>query len=155
MLLFSIDTSKRCSFFSSRLCRPPKAKLLLMSMVSNSLKPWVATCLIIIFSLNYMWFCHIYIREHMQSAKTNMNVEEVFFSIARDIKQRLADTDSKAEVICWLSFVLNVFSYSLFPPEKCKTWKPSFLGRKIKILPSHIKYFLFFNLLRKDLGFKC
>jgi len=34
----------------------------------------------------------------LQSAKTNLNVEEVFFSIARDIKQRLADTDSKAEV---------------------------------------------------------
>lgn len=33
-----------------------------------------------------------------QSAKTNMNVEEVFFSIAKDIKQRLAETDSKAEV---------------------------------------------------------
>ncbi|MBA0551470.1 hypothetical protein Golob_022354 [Gossypium lobatum] len=32
------------------------------------------------------------------SAKTNLNVEEVFFSIARDIKQRLADTDSKSEV---------------------------------------------------------
>ncbi|KAG7030720.1 Ras-related protein RABE1c, partial [Cucurbita argyrosperma subsp. argyrosperma] len=31
------------------------------------------------------------------SAKTNMNVEEVFFSIARDIKQRLSDTDSKSE----------------------------------------------------------
>ncbi|XP_022869510.1 ras-related protein RABE1c-like isoform X1 [Olea europaea var. sylvestris] len=31
------------------------------------------------------------------SAKTNMNVEEVFFSIARDIKQRLAESDSKAE----------------------------------------------------------
>ncbi|KAG6430445.1 hypothetical protein SASPL_108512 [Salvia splendens] len=31
------------------------------------------------------------------SAKTNMNVEEVFFSIARDIKQRLADSDSKTE----------------------------------------------------------
>ncbi|CDP20877.1 unnamed protein product [Coffea canephora] len=31
------------------------------------------------------------------SAKTNLNVEEVFFSIARDIKQRLADTDTKAE----------------------------------------------------------
>ncbi|KAL5156899.1 Ras-related protein RABE1c [Glycine soja] len=30
-------------------------------------------------------------------AKTDLNVEEVFFSIARDIKQRLADTDSKAE----------------------------------------------------------
>ncbi|GAB2234069.1 hypothetical protein Droror1_Dr00003306 [Drosera rotundifolia] len=28
------------------------------------------------------------------SAKTNLNVEEVFFSIARDIKQRLADTDN-------------------------------------------------------------
>ncbi|CAN1275101.1 Ras-related protein RABE1c [Linum perenne] len=35
------------------------------------------------------------------SAKTNLNVEEVFFSIARDIKQRLADTDSKSE--CTLS----------------------------------------------------
>ncbi|XVF05561.1 hypothetical protein REPUB_Repub05bG0182800 [Reevesia pubescens] len=31
------------------------------------------------------------------SAKTNLNVEQVFFSIARDIKQRLTDTDSKAE----------------------------------------------------------
>ncbi|XP_039007687.1 ras-related protein RABE1a-like [Hibiscus syriacus] len=30
------------------------------------------------------------------NAKTNLNFE-VFFSIARDIKQRLADTDSKAE----------------------------------------------------------
>ncbi|CAA3024713.1 ras-related RABE1c [Olea europaea subsp. europaea] len=33
------------------------------------------------------------------SAKTNMNVEEVFFSIARDIKQRLSESDSKAETI--------------------------------------------------------
>ncbi|CAN1230886.1 Ras-related protein RABE1c, partial [Linum grandiflorum] len=31
------------------------------------------------------------------SAKTNLNVEEVFFSIARDIKQRLSDTDSRTE----------------------------------------------------------
>ncbi|XP_065623942.1 ras-related protein RABE1c isoform X2 [Quercus suber] len=31
------------------------------------------------------------------SAKTNLNVEEVFFSIARDIKRRLAETDSKVE----------------------------------------------------------
>ncbi|KAL0390181.1 UNVERIFIED_CONTAM: Ras-related protein RABE1c, partial [Sesamum calycinum] len=31
------------------------------------------------------------------SAKTNLNVEEVFFSIARDIKQRLSDSDTKAE----------------------------------------------------------
>ncbi|KAL6574757.1 Ras-related protein RABE1c [Orobanche minor] len=31
------------------------------------------------------------------SAKTNLNVEEVFFSIAKDIKQRLAETDSKTE----------------------------------------------------------
>lgn len=38
----------------------------------------------------------------LQSAKTNLNVDEVFFSIARDIKQRVADNDSKAEV-----FVLN------------------------------------------------
>ena len=32
-------------------------------------------------------------------------MEEVFFSIARDIKQRLADTDSRAEVSIYL--VLN------------------------------------------------
>ncbi|TYJ37424.1 hypothetical protein E1A91_A05G374800v1 [Gossypium mustelinum] len=32
-----------------------------------------------------------------QSAKTNLNVEEVFFSRAKDIKQRLADSDTKAE----------------------------------------------------------
>ncbi|GMP50236.1 hypothetical protein CsSME_00016936 [Camellia sinensis var. sinensis] len=31
------------------------------------------------------------------SAKTNLNVEQVFFSIARDIKQRLAESDSRAE----------------------------------------------------------
>jgi GTPase SAR1 family protein len=31
------------------------------------------------------------------SAKTNFNVEDVFFCIARDIKQRLAETDSKPE----------------------------------------------------------
>nr|KJB73830.1 hypothetical protein B456_011G255400 [Gossypium raimondii] len=31
------------------------------------------------------------------SAKTNLNVEEVFFSIARDIKQRLTESDNKAE----------------------------------------------------------
>ncbi|XP_048503621.1 ras-related protein RAB1BV isoform X2 [Beta vulgaris subsp. vulgaris] len=31
------------------------------------------------------------------SAKTNLNVEEVFFSIARDIKQRLADSDTRQE----------------------------------------------------------
>ena len=34
----------------------------------------------------------------LQSAKTNLNVEEVFFSIARDIKQRISETDSRAEV---------------------------------------------------------
>ncbi|KAK4759479.1 hypothetical protein SAY87_022610 [Trapa incisa] len=31
------------------------------------------------------------------SAKTNLNVEEVFFSIARDIKQRLSEADTKSE----------------------------------------------------------
>ncbi|KAK9714027.1 hypothetical protein RND81_06G066500 [Saponaria officinalis] len=33
------------------------------------------------------------------SAKTNLNVEEVFFSIGRDIKQRLAESDSKVEAV--------------------------------------------------------
>uniref|UniRef100_M4E5Q2 Uncharacterized protein n=1 Tax=Brassica campestris TaxID=3711 RepID=M4E5Q2_BRACM len=35
--------------------------------------------------------------ESKRSAKTNLYVEEVFFSIAKDIKQRLPDTDSRAE----------------------------------------------------------
>ncbi|CAH8356088.1 unnamed protein product, partial [Eruca vesicaria subsp. sativa] len=33
----------------------------------------------------------------LQSAKTNLNVESVFLSIAKDIKQRLTETDTKAE----------------------------------------------------------
>jgi hypothetical protein len=41
----------------------------------------------------------------LQSAKTNLNVEQVFFSIARDIKQRLADTDSRAEVNKFLPYL--------------------------------------------------
>jgi Ras-related protein Rab-8A len=45
------------------------------------------------------------------SAKTNLNVEEVFFSIARDIKQRLADTDSKSEVLFW-TFLLVILGLS-------------------------------------------
>ncbi|KAG8068415.1 hypothetical protein GUJ93_ZPchr0005g16329 [Zizania palustris] len=35
--------------------------------------------------------------EYGINAKTNLNVEQVFFSIARDIKQRLSETDSKPE----------------------------------------------------------
>lgn len=41
----------------------------------------------------------------LQSAKTNMNVEDVFFTIARDIKQRLAESDSKPEVGLCFFFV--------------------------------------------------
>lgn len=33
-----------------------------------------------------------------QSAKTNLNVEQVFFTIARDIKQRLSEAATKTEV---------------------------------------------------------
>lgn len=55
----------------------------------------------------------------LQSAKTNMNVEEVFFSIARDIKQRLAESDSRgAEVGFFHSlsivFILFVSSIQIF-----------------------------------------
>lgn len=35
----------------------------------------------------------------LQSAKTNLNVENVFLSIAKDIKQRLTETDTKAEAV--------------------------------------------------------
>ena len=41
----------------------------------------------------------------LQSAKTNLNVEEVFFSIGKDIKQRLADTDTRAEVRLYLRII--------------------------------------------------
>lgn len=47
---------------------------------------------------------------NLQSAKTNLNVEEVFFSIATDIKQRLTESDKKAEVF---SLLWN-FYFSLF-----------------------------------------
>ncbi|RVX12036.1 Ras-related protein RABE1c [Vitis vinifera] len=42
-------------------------------------------------------FTLILLKPFEQSAKTNFNVEQVFFSIARDIKQRIAESDSKAE----------------------------------------------------------
>jgi Ras-related protein Rab-8A len=48
--------------------------------------------------LSELLCCYANENAQLQSAKTNLNVEEVFFSIARDIKQRLADTDNKAEV---------------------------------------------------------
>lgn len=55
-----------------------------------------------------------------QSAKTNLNVEQVFFSIARDIKQRLADTDSKAEV-SWIYFL--IFAVSKFQILYAHSWR--------------------------------
>jgi hypothetical protein len=36
----------------------------------------------------------------MQSAKTNLNVENVFFTIARDIKNRVAESDSNHPAVC-------------------------------------------------------
>ena len=59
--------------------------------------------------LKYQLFCSAHTkRNSLQSAKTNLNVEEVFFSIARDIKRRLAETDSKVEV-CFVCGVPNPF----------------------------------------------
>ena len=65
--------------------------------------------------LNFLLLCSWKIP--LQSAKTNLNVEEVFFSIARDIKQRLADTDSKAEVFELPLSVLKCLNSSLFLSE--------------------------------------
>jgi hypothetical protein len=39
----------------------------------------------------------------IQSAKTNQNVEEVFFTIARDIKQRLTETVAAATEVTTLA----------------------------------------------------
>lgn len=50
----------------------------------------------------------------LQSAKTNLNVEEVFFSIAKDIKQRLADTDAKAEVRLSFRFYFHCHHHHRF-----------------------------------------
>lgn len=76
----------------------------------------------------------------VQSAKTNLNVEEVFFSIARDIKQRLADTDSKSEVLFWtfllvimgciVIFFLNPFLIPFYL-IKCKTSLMYFIFRSL------------------------
>jgi hypothetical protein len=38
----------------------------------------------------------------MQSAKTNQNVEQVFFTVARDIKQRLTETVAAAAEVAIL-----------------------------------------------------
>ncbi|KAL3579199.1 hypothetical protein D5086_020703 [Populus alba] len=57
--------------------------------MDESKRTGIDTALSIIFCLYPEYF--------LQSAKTNLNVEEVFFSIARDIKQRISETDSRAE----------------------------------------------------------
>jgi GTPase SAR1 family protein len=41
---------------------------------------------------------------YFQSAKTNQNVEQVFFTIARDIKQRLTETVAAAAEVDTLAF---------------------------------------------------
>ena len=67
-----------------------------------------------------------------QSAKTNLNVEQVFFSIARDIKTRLAETDSKPEVqITVLSYVPNSILFNVLRDLFlfCRT-RPSRLTRQ-------------------------
>jgi GTPase SAR1 family protein len=46
----------------------------------------------------HLFSIFLHAKYFLQSAKTNLNVEEVFFSIARDIKQRISETDSRAEV---------------------------------------------------------
>ncbi|KAK5841516.1 hypothetical protein PVK06_003837 [Gossypium arboreum] len=56
------------------------------------------------------------------SAKTNLNVEEVFFSIARDIKQRLADTDSKSEAL------LEIKSKQLYYNNEVQSIRDEFIG---------------------------
>ncbi|KAL9266124.1 Ras-related protein [Drosera capensis] len=52
------------------------------------------------------------------SAKTNLNVEEVFFSIARDIKQRLADTDNSRPELVYALFKRGL--YSTFAEGLCR-----------------------------------
>lgn len=52
----------------------------------------------------------------LQSAKTNLNVEEVFFSMARDIKQRLAESDSRGTEVCIYFLVIINNIDLLFPP---------------------------------------
>ncbi|KAL3850701.1 hypothetical protein ACJIZ3_012583 [Penstemon smallii] len=58
-------------------------------------------------------------------AKTNLNVEQVFFSIARDIKQRLSDTDTKAELVTRIVRFLVLF---LLQPTTIKINQPDAAG---------------------------
>lgn len=64
----------------------------------------------------------------MQSAKTNLNVEEVFFSIAKDIKQRLAESDSKSEVLITCR---GIFSFRLLLSFQKIRFMPPFSANPI------------------------
>ncbi|OVA19492.1 Small GTPase superfamily [Macleaya cordata] len=46
------------------------------------------------------------------SAKTNFNVEQVFFSIANDVKQRLAESDTKPEFLIFYLAALPIASFN-------------------------------------------
>jgi hypothetical protein len=71
--------------------------LIKLSIFPVTLNLWLdATLVVILYSVNID--CPI-TSLSSQSAKTNFNVEDVFFCIVRDMKQSLAKTDSKPEVI--------------------------------------------------------
>lgn len=73
--------------------------------------------LVSILSLLMLVFNNVF--DMLQSAKTNLNVEQVFFSIARDIKQRLAETDSKPEVEATF-FYVKISQLSNFEDLTCR-----------------------------------
>lgn len=72
------------------------------------------------------------VEQFVQSAKTNFNVEQVFFSIAREIKQRLVESDSKAEVNSLFHKLLLRMIDMIFCIDVSKFWccnsSPKLLG---------------------------
>ena len=59
----------------------------------------------------------------MQSAKTNQNVEQVFFTMARDIKQRLTETVAAAAEVATLP-PFDPLSYKSVASNTHRTMQP-------------------------------
>jgi hypothetical protein len=86
----------------------------------------------------------------MQSAKTNQNVEQAFFTIARDIKQRLTETVTASTEVYTRCIPFSHFSFWFQLPlgRRVGLLFPSTLLRKVLSSPWCLtgkKYLLIFN----------
>ncbi|KAH0896307.1 hypothetical protein HID58_045875, partial [Brassica napus] len=95
-----MDESKRAVPTSRGQALADEYGIKFFETVSQTLSPSEVQLRILHWSYSFLLTVanKLFHNSYVKSARTNLNVEEVFFSLAKDIKQRLTDTDSRAEL---------------------------------------------------------